>query len=426
VSDAIVVVNAGSSSLKFSLFAQGQNDLELVARGQAEGLYTSPRFVAKSGAGDVVEEKAWGEGVEFGHAGALDHLIAFLRKRLADHTLVGVGHRVVHGGQEYAKPVQADAAVLAALEKYVPLAPLHQPHNLAPIRLLLERLPNLPQIACFDTAFHRGQPSVAQAFALPKSLTDRGVIRYGFHGLSYEYIAQALPAHDSHAAAGKVVVLHLGNGSSMCAIAGGRSIASTMGFTAVDGLPMGTRCGSLDPGVLLYLLDELGMDARAIEKLIYQQSGLLGVSGISSDMRTLEASDEPGAKAAIALYVYRIGRELGSLAAALGGVDAIVFTAGIGENSRSLREKVCRDAAWLGVDLDAEANAAARDATRISSAASRVSAWVLPTNEELMIARHTRAAIGAGRIGSAGARGDECGPGGPVQRAADANLKRQS
>ena len=289
--------------------------------------------------------------------------------------------------------MRVDASVLAALEKYVPLAPLHQPHNLAPIRTLLERQPQLPQIACFDTAFHRGQRPVAQAFALPRSITDRGVIRYGFHGLSYEYIASVLPQHDPRAAAGKTVVLHLGNGSSMCALAAGRSVASTMGFTAADGLPMGTRCGNLDPGVVLYLMDELRMDARAIEKLIYQQSGLLGVSGISSDMRALEASREPGAKAAIDLYVYRIGRELGSLSAALSGLDAIVFTAGIGENSASLRERVCRDAAWLGVELDAAANAGARGATRISTPASRVSAWVLPTNEELMIARHTREAL---------------------------------
>ena len=336
MADAIAVLNAGSSSFKFSLFADSAQGLALVARGQAEGLYTSPRFVAKDGAGATIDEKSWGEGVSLGHAGALDYLVAFLRQRLTEHRLVGVGHRVVHGGPEYARPVRVDASVLAALEKYVPLAPLHQPHNLAPIRALLERLPQLPQIACFDTAFHRGQPPVAQAFALPKAITERGVIRYGFHGLSYEYVAGVLPEYDARAAAGKVVVLHLGNGSSMCAIAGGRSVASTMGFTAADGLPMGTRCGSLDPGVVLYLMDELKMDARAIEKLIYQQSGLLGVSGISSDMRTLEASNEPGAKAAIDLYVYRIGRELGSLAAALGGVDAIVFTAGIGENSRSL------------------------------------------------------------------------------------------
>src|SRR5205823_2460120 len=268
------------------------------------------------------------------------------------------------------------------------LAPLHQPHNLAPIRSLLERSPQLPQVACFDTSFHSGAPPVSMAFALPKAITDRGVRRYGFHGLSYEYIADVLPQFDERAAAGKVVVLHLGNGSSMCALAGGRSVASTMGFTAADGLPMGTRCGNLDPGVVLYLMDELTMDARAIEKLIYQQSGLLGVSGISSDMRTLETSNEPGAKAAIDLYVYRIGRELGSLAAALGGLDAIVFTAGIGENSRSLRARVCTDAAWLGVDLDHAANDA--NGPRLSTATSRVAAGVVPTNEELMIARHTR------------------------------------
>ena len=391
--DAIVVVNAGSSSIKFSLFAQAPGRLDLVARGQAEGLYTSPRFVAKNDRGDVVDEKAWGDGVELGHGGALDHLIAFLRTRRSDYRLAGVGHRVVHGGLEYAKPVRVDRALVAALEKYVPLAPLHQPHNLAPIRLLLERLPELPQVACFDTAFHRDQPRVAQAFALPKFITDRGVIRYGFHGLSYEYIAQVLPKHDARLANGKVVVLHLGNGSSMCAIAGSRSVASTMGFTAADGLPMGTRCGNLDPGVVLYLMDELRMDARAIEKLIYQQSGLLGVSGMSSDMRTLQTSTEPGAKAAIDLYVYRIGRELGSLAAALGGLEAIVFTAGIGENSASLRERVCRDAGWLGVDLDAEANV--RHAARISTASSRVSAWMIPTNEELMIARHTQNVLAA-------------------------------
>jgi acetate kinase len=393
MSDAIAVLNAGTSSLKFTLFAEAANGPVVVVRGQAEGLQTSPRFVAKDASGAVIGEKAWGEGVALGHAGALEHLVAFLRERLAQHRLVGVGHRVVHGGLDYTHPVRVDAGVVATLEKYVPLAPLHQPHNLAPIRALLERQPQLPQVACFDTAFHRTQPSVAQAFALPKAITERGVIRYGFHGLSYEYIAGALPAHDARAAAGKVVVLHLGNGSSMCAMASGRSVASTMGFTAAAGLPMGTRSGDLDPGVLLYLMDELAMDTRAIEKLIYQQAGLLGVSGISSDMRTLLASADPNAKAAIDLYVYRIGRELGSLAAALGGLDAIVFTAGIGENSAALRERICCDAAWLGVTLDPDANGRAREATRISAPDSCVAAWVIPTDEELMIARHTRAAI---------------------------------
>jgi acetate kinase len=387
VNDAIAVLNAGSSSLKFSLFTVHGGALEQVARGQAEALFTAPRFVAKNAAGDVLAEKSWGEGAKLGHEGALDHLIAFIRSRFADHRLVGVGHRVVHGGLEYSHPVRLDSAVLAALEKYIPLAPLHQPHNLAPIRVLLERTPQLPQVACFDTAFHRGAPAVAQVFALPKSITDRGVRRYGFHGLSYEFIASVLGRYDARAAAGRTVVLHLGNGSSMCAMARGASVASTMGFTAADGLPMGTRCGNLDPGVILYLMDELKMDARAIEKLIYQQSGLLGMSGISSDMRTLETSDAPEAKAAIDVFVYRIGRELGSLAGALGGLDAIVFTAGIGENSRSLRARVCEGAAWLGVELDAAANVAG--GPRISAAGSRTSAWVIPTNEELMIAQHT-------------------------------------
>jgi acetate kinase len=391
--DAIAVLNAGSSSLKFSLYAKAANGLVPIGRGQAEGLYTSPRFVAKDGDGKVTDEKTWAAGEALGHEGALDHLTDLLRYRFSEHRLSAVGHRVVHGGLEYTQPTRVDGKVADALEKYIPLAPLHQPHNLAPIRLLLSRRPDLPQVACFDTAFHRGQPAVAQAFALPRAITDRGVLRYGFHGLSYEYIAQALPKFDAGAAAGKVVVLHLGNGASMCAMSGGRSVASTMGFTAADGLPMGTRCGSLDPGVVLYLMDELGMDARAIERLIYQESGLLGVSGISSDMRALQTSDDPRAKAAIDLFAYRIGRELGSLVAALGGLDAIVFTAGIGEHSASLRERVCRDAAWLGVVLDAQANAS--NATRISTQASGVSAWVIPTNEELMIAMHTQSVLAA-------------------------------
>ncbi|MGZ6081779.1 MAG: acetate/propionate family kinase, partial [Myxococcaceae bacterium] len=281
--------------------------------------------------------------------------------------------------------------VVQALEKFVPLAPLHQPHNLAPIRFVLEEMPALPQVACFDTAFHRVQPELAQAFALPKEITDRGVRRYGFHGLSYEYIASALPAIDPRAAAGRVVVAHLGNGASMCAMHAGKSVASTMGFTAVDGLPMGTRCGSLDPGVMLYLRDELKMDARAIEKLIYQQSGLLGVSGVSSDMRALLSSDAPRARLAVDLFVYRIGRELGSLAAALGGLDALVFTGGIGEHAVPIRERVCQAAGWLGIVLDPAANA--RGGPVISTSNSRVPAHVLPTDEELMIARHTRRLI---------------------------------
>jgi acetate kinase len=288
--------------------------------------------------------------------------------------------------------MRMDRNVLNELEQFVPLAPLHQPHNLTPIRVMLERLPEVPQVACFDTAFHRTQPELAQMFALPKQLHDEGVRRYGFHGLSYEYIASALQQLDPAAAQGRTVVCHLGNGASMCAIQGGRSVASTMGFTAVDGLPMGTRCGALDPGVILYLMDHRGMDARAIEKLIYNESGLLGVSGVSSDMRTLLTSSEPRAKLAVDLYVYRIGRELGSLTAALGGLDAIVFTGGIGENSAVIRERIGRDAAWLGVALDDAANQAA--GPRIGAPGRRPAAWVLPTNEEVMIARHTLGVLG--------------------------------
>ena len=399
MNDAILVINAGSSSVKFSVFivegpasSRAMATLELKSRGQLESLFTSPRFVAKDPKGKVIGEKSWGEGVKLGHEGALDHLRTFLRSLAGELRLAGVGHRVGHGGIKYAQPVRVNEAVIADLEKLIPLTPLHQPHNLRPIRLLMERMPEVPQVACFDTAFHRTNPPLAQMFALPKALTDAGVRRYGFHGISYEYIASVLPEHDARAAAGKTVVLHLGNGSSMCAMAGGMSVTSTMGFTAVEGLPMGTRCGSLDPGVILYLLDQRKMDVRAIEKLIYSESGLLGVSGISSDVRTLLESEEPGAKLALDLYTYRIERELGSLAAALGGLDALVFTAGIGEHAVSIRERVCRDAAWLGVELDAAANA--KGGPRISTARSRIAAWVIPTNEELMIARHTMRVLG--------------------------------
>ena len=390
--DAIVVLNAGSSSLKFSLFSIRAKDLELESHGQIEGIDTSPHFIAQDRAGKAVGEKSWGEGVALGHDGALDYLMAYLQEALAGDRLTGVGHRVVHGGLEYSQPVRLNRDVLLALEEFVPLAPLHQPHSLAPIRLLLERMPELPQVACFDTAFHRTNPEIAQMYALPTEMHAQGVRRYGFHGLSYEYIASVLGKFDVRAATGRTVVLHLGNGSSMCALQSGKSVASSMGFTAVEGLPMGTRCGALDPGVILYLMDQRGMDASAIEKLIYNQSGLLGVSGISSDMRVLLASADPRAKLAIDLYVYRIDRELGSLAAALGGLDAIVFTAGIGEHGAEIRERVCHGASWLGVEVDSAANAAG--GPRISAANSAVSAWVIRTNEELMIARHTRDVLG--------------------------------
>jgi acetate kinase len=394
MSDAIVVINAGSSSIKFSLFVERDAELALDLRGQIEGIYTAPYFVAKAPDGATRSEKKWAEGEKLGHDGALAHLFAYLREELHDDRLVGVGHRVVHGGLEFSAPVRLDAEVLAALEKFIPLAPLHQPHNLAPIRALLQRVPDVPQVACFDTAFHRTNPEIAQRFALPEELHAAGVRRYGFHGLSYEYIASVLAHFDERAAKGRTVVLHLGNGSSMCAMQSGRSVASTMGFTAVDGLPMGTRCGALDPGVILYLMDQRGLDARGIEKLIYSQSGLLGVSGISSDMRTLLASDDPRAKLAVDLYCYRIGRDLGSLAGALGGLDAIVFTAGIGENAAPVREQVLRAAQWLGVELDEAQNGS--HGPRLTTAGSGVRGWAIPTNEELMIARHTRALIGRG------------------------------
>jgi acetate kinase len=387
MADAIAVLNAGSSSIKFSLFVARSNDLELELHGQIEGIYGTAHFTVKRHDGKTIAEKSWDEGLRLGHDGALDYLIAFLKSALENDRLIGVGHRVLHGGTEYEWPVVVDEHVATVIQKLVPLAPLHQPHNLAPILRLLKRAPQLPQVACFDTSFHTTNPDLAQRFALPEELHEEGVRRYGFHGLSYEYIASVLGEFDATAASGKTIVLHLGSGASMCAMQSGRSVATTMSLTAVDGIMMGTRSGSLDPGAVVYLMDQRGMDARAIEKLIYYESGLLGVSGISSDMRALLASSDPRAKLAIDLYCYRIRREMGSLAAALGGLDAIVFTGGIGENSAAIRERVCRDAAWLGVELDPAANT--EGGPRISTPGARVSAWTIPTNEELMIARHT-------------------------------------
>ncbi|SOY63863.1 Acetate kinase [Cupriavidus taiwanensis] len=392
MADVILVLNAGSSSLKYRAYDARGDELGLILRGSIDGLYTSPSFRASDASGNHVETRHWGDGTTLGHGGAVAFLADFLMSHGAGHTLVGVGHRVVHGGVRFSRPERVTEALLSELDALCPLAPLHQPHNLKPIRILAERRPGLPQVACFDTAFHRAQPEIAQAFALPASMTERGIRRYGFHGLSYEYIASVMPGIDAGAAAGRTVVAHLGNGSSMCALVAGRSVASTMGFTAVDGLPMGTRCGSLDPGVILYLISQLGMSADEIEDLIYRQSGLLGVSGISSDMRALLASDDPRARLAVELFTYRIGRELGSLAAAAQGLDALVFTAGIGEHAALIRERVCHQAAWLGIDVDAQANGSG--ARRISAASSRVAVWVVPTDEELMIARHTRALIG--------------------------------
>jgi len=389
MADAILVLNAGSSSLKYSLYTLTADAPVLAQHGQLDGLTTATRFVANAPDGTSLADQSFQRPV--GHDEALTVLLGHLRRTPAAENLRAVGHRVVHGGLQFVRPARVDAAVVTQLAKLVPLAPLHQPHNLAPIRALLAQAPQLPQVACFDTSFHRAMPDVAQAFALPPAITDRGVVRYGFHGLSYEYIASVLPGLDPDAARGRTVVAHLGNGASMCALQEGRSVATTMGFTALDGLMMGTRTGSLDPGVMLYLLDELRMDARAIEHLVYLESGLLGVSGVSSDMRTLLASGDARAAFAIELFCYRVARELGSLAAALRGLDALVFTGGIGAHAAPVRERVMKAAAWLGVTLDSAANA--KHGPRIS-ADGGVRAWVVPTDEELMIARHTCALLG--------------------------------
>jgi acetate kinase len=390
MSDCIGVLNSGSSSIKYSIYVIEDGELRPDIRGQIESIFTSPHFIARRD-DQAVAEKSWRKGATLDHRGATDFLLGFLRNELKDLRLAGIGHRVAHGGMKYARPVRLDSSVVDELETLIPLAPLHQPYNLQPIRLGLERRPELIQIACFDTQFHSTCPGVAQVIALPAALREMGIRRYGFHGLSYEYIASILPEFDAHAAEGRTVVLHLGNGASMCALKAGKSIATTMGFSALDGLPMGTRCGALDPGVILYLMQSMDMNAQEIERLLYKESGLLGLSGVSSDMRTLLESSDAGARLAVDVFVYRIGRELGSLAAALGGLDAIVFTGGIGENSPVIRERICRDAAWLGIELDRAANETC--GPRISTEHSRVSAWVLHTNEELMIARHTQRAL---------------------------------
>lgn len=385
--EPILVLNAGSSSLKFSVY-ETRRDGSLAAglHGSVERIDTAPHLSVADAKGrgmadQVLEQR--------GYAGAIAAIQNWFTEHIGSQAdFAGVGHRVVHGGPDYWEPVLIDATVLAAIEALIPLAPLHQPHHVEAIRAMTAAAPDIRQVACFDTAFHHNQPVLAREFALPPELTAKGIRRYGFHGLSYEYITSILPTFAPACAQGKIVVAHLGNGASMCAIDGGRSIASTMGFTAVEGLPMGTRSGTLDPGVLLYLLRHEGMSVDQVEQLIYERSGLLGVSGVSSDMRTLLASDVPAARHAVDLFAYRIGRELGSLAAALGGLDALVFTAGIGEHAPAVRAQVCEAAQWLGIALDPDANL--NGSSLISSTASRVPVWVIPTDEDLMIARHTR------------------------------------
>ncbi|MGG5818221.1 acetate/propionate family kinase [Falsiroseomonas sp. HW251] len=381
------VVNAGSSSLKFSIY----DGDECLLNGQVDGIGVRPAAKARSGTGQALPPPDVTTAPPATPGEALVALLPWLQEWLAGRRLAAIGHRVVHGGPRHAAPARVTPALVDELAAFIPLAPLHQPHNLSPIRAALERNPDLPQVACFDTAFHRTIPEVAQVFALPYDMAERGIRRYGFHGLSYEYIASVLPLVAPAVAGGRVVVAHLGNGASLCALRAGRSMATTMGFSALDGLPMGTRCGQLDPAVVLHLLAE-GMDAPAIEALLYRRSGLLGLSGISSDFRDLLASDEPRARFAIEVFVHQVARNLASMAGAMGGLDGIVFTAGVGENAATIRAAVCRACAWMGVELDEAANAA--NAARISAEGSRVGVHVVPTDENLMIARHTRSLLG--------------------------------
>ena len=391
---AILVLNAGSSSIKFSLFPGNEEPMrqDLICEGEVEGIGQQVHIAAKDGKGGALVDEHLPEGET--HEDALDALLRWLERTFPQHELIAAGHRVVHGGSLYTGPVRIDESVIAELRRLIPLAPLHQPHHLAAIAALSKLHPALPQIACFDTSFHHTQPEIASIFALPRNLTEEGVRRYGFHGLSYEYIASVLPDVMGPAAAeARVVVAHLGNGASMCAMLNRKSVATTMSFTALDGLPMGQRCGNLDPAVVLYLMEEKGMTAKAISDLLYLASGLLGVSGLSNDMRTLLASADPHAKEAVDLFVYRICRELGSLAAALGGLDALVFTAGIGEHATEIRRRVCEQAAWFGFEIDEAANA--KGGPRVTAEGSKASAWVIPTDEDLMIALHSWALLQA-------------------------------
>ena len=388
---AILVVNAGSSSLKFQLFENEPGPrVKRLLKGQLDGIGVRPRLRATKGDGAIAIDRMFSPEEVRDLPAAIQVTAEWLRGT-ENVELAAIGHRVVHGGPEYSEPILVSPEVLDRLARYVPLAPLHQPNNLAPIRTILELRPELPQVACFDTAFHRGHGPLADHFAIPEELYAEGVRRYGFHGLSYESIADRLPQVAPEIARGRVIVAHLGSGASMCALFEGRSIESTMGFTALDGLPMGTRPGQIDPGVVLYLLTEKGMDAGAVQRFLYNECGLKGLSGVSNDMRELEASADPRAAFAIEFFVYRIALNAGMLAAALGGVDGFVFTAGIGENSAMVRARVTARLAWLGAKLAPEANA--RGLTVISSPESRVAIYVLPTDEELMIARHTLAVV---------------------------------
>jgi len=388
MNDLILTLNAGSSSIKFALYEVIDEQPMPSVKGQVEGIGTAPHFVAKDVEGRLLSESYWEPvGAGQGHARAFKQIWSWLGDAAQGRSLLAVGHRVAHGGETYSEPVLVDAQVLKELTAIVPLVPLHQPNNLAAIRAVAADHPRLPQVACFDTGFHRGRAPATEQFGLPRALLERGVKRYGFHGLSYEYIAGRLRELAPEVADARVVVAHLGSGASMSALRQGRSIDTTMSFSALDGLPMGTRCGVLDPGVLLFLMREDGLGVEELEDLLYKRSGLLGLSGVSNDLRELHASDDPRAAEAIDFFCYRIGQTLGALCASLGGLDALVFTAGVGENDGDIRARVCRDAAWLGVTLDEAANRGR--GPRISLAGASPSVWVIPTDEEAMIARHT-------------------------------------
>lgn len=391
MSQRIAVINAGSSSIKFALFEE-DGEQRLLFRGQIENIGVGPRLSVSDPEGETVAENEWGAN-DLNHASATKVILQTAIGLLGGKPVAGVGHRVVHGGTKFTAPTVVTKEVVTSLKELCPLAPLHQPHNLAPIEAIQTAAPHIPQVACFDTAFHQTQPHLAQSFALPRELTESGVRRYGFHGLSYEFVSGKLREVAPDYADKRIVIAHLGNGASLCAIHKGRSVATTMGFTAVEGLMMGTRCGSIDPGVLIYLMDEHKMDARALEALIYKKSGLLGVSGVSSDMRTLRSSEDPRAREAIDLFIYRIVREIGSLGAALGGLDGLVFTGGIGQRDAKTRREVAAGCAWLGAELDEDANA--KGEGRIDAQSSRLPVWVLPTDEEGVIARHTSALLRA-------------------------------
>jgi acetate kinase len=390
----LIVLNAGSSSLKFQVFESGGGAApQVMFRGIFEGLGNQAKFSVKGKEGQTLDEASW-PAKKTSHEDALNHLAAWLGKRREGYRAAAIGHRVVHGGDLYAGPVMVDEAVLQSLDSLSPLAPLHQPHNLEPIRVLRRLMPGIAQIASFDTAFHRTQPEIARMFALPQEMADAGVKRYGFHGLSYDYIASVLADYDTRLRSGRVIVAHLGNGASLCALKGGVSVATTMGFSALDGLPMGTRCGGLDPAVVFYMLRSMKLSAEEAERMLYTKSGLLGVSGLSNDMRTLRAAAESNERArrAIDLFVYRIQREIGSLIAALGGLDGLVFTAGIGENDAATRAAVIDGLGFAGLRLDEAANRLG--GPRISSG-DGASAWVIPTNEEIVIVRQMQSVLSA-------------------------------